>query len=124
MCDVSPFAGVICVEKMELQVATVMIAVEQQHLVQLANFLALAGKPFAVASVPGDAFQAHEPDLEMLTGGASQRHVAEQKVYIEHLWLPRIAATVSFLPTPWDPSSSAGAAPETAIRLRFECWFS
>ena len=55
--------------------------------------------------------QAPELDMDVLVEGYNAQALAETKVYIAHLFLSRIALSLSFLPADWPqpPPATAGA---------------
>ncbi|DBA81627.1 TPA: hypothetical protein ACH3X1_007382 [Trebouxia sp. C0004] len=90
---------VLCVERLEMQTAPLLLEVEQAHAMQLMQFGQSLLAPFADASHAVRRRTPHEPDLMVLRAGGRQR-VGGDKVYIEYLHVNKLQITLSFLPSP------------------------
>ncbi|KAL0051145.1 hypothetical protein WJX82_002690 [Trebouxia sp. C0006] len=90
---------VLCVERLEMQTAPLLLEVEQAHAMQLMQFGRSLLAPFADASHAVRQRTPHEPDLMVLRAGGRQR-VGGDKVYIEYLHVNKLQITLSFLPSP------------------------
>ncbi|KAA6426828.1 MAG: Vacuolar sorting-associated [Trebouxia sp. A1-2] len=90
---------VLCVERLEMQTAPLLLEVEQAHAMQLMQFGKSLLAPLADASHAVRQRTPHEPDLMVLRAGGRQR-VGGDKVYIEYMHVNKLQITLSFLPSP------------------------
>jgi len=92
--------GVVCVEEVDLAVAPLALAVEQEHALRLTHLLHAASHPF-LSPHPREGRPAHEPGWDALAGRASRASAQQRKIYIEAGRLSAVDVSLTFLPTPY-----------------------